>query len=249
MKETASYIKYSVVVPVFNTTRVLEELQHRIAQVFSENVKQSYEIIFVDDFSSNIETWPTIEELVEKNEYISAYRLAKNFGQHAALLCGFANSKGDYVITMDDDLQHAPEDIPAMILLQQHDVVMGQFTDKKHTLARNLASKIKAYFDGLISDKPKGLRITSFCLFHKETTEKMLDMVHTPKQLFSTLIFQVTRDVVGVQVNHCPRKEGKSGYTFVSLFELFGRHLINRFFPHKIIGEQQKPYVIKQQIN
>lgn len=225
--ERSASIQYSIIIPVFNTTQVLVELQQKIEYVFSVQINQSYEIIMVDDGSSNPGTWPGIVKLVQDKEHISAISLTRNFGQHAALLCGMAHATGVYLITMDDDLQHAPEDIPELIRLQEHDVVMGQFHQKKHALFRNLASRIKAYFDRVISGKPRNLRVSTFCLIRRSIAEQMLAIAHTPHPLFSSLIFQVTRDVVGVPVSHSSRKEGKSGYSFISLIKLFARLFMN----------------------
>lgn len=225
--ELSASIQYSIIIPVYNSTQVLVELQQKIDYIFSVQINQSYEIILVDDGSSNPGTWPCIEKLVQNNEHISAISLTRNFGQHAALLCGMAHAKGAYVITMDDDLQHSPEDIPALIRLQEHDVVMGQFHQKKHSLLRNLASGIKAYFDRVISGKPRNLRVSTFCLIRRSIAEQMLAIIQTPHPLFSSLIFQVTLDVVGVPVSHSPRQEGKSGYSFIRLIKLFGRLFMN----------------------
>ena len=249
--EQAASIQYSIVVPIYNTSKVLVELQQRIEQVLLFQIKQSYEIILVDDGSSNPATWPAIENLVRNRKHISAIRLTRNFGQHAALLCGMANAKGAYLITMDDDLQHSPEDIPTLISHKEHDMVMGQFRKKNHAPVRNLGSKIKSCFDRIISGKPRKLRVSTFCLIRRNIAERILAIVRTPLPLFSSLAFQATRDVVGVPVSHSPRQEGKSGYSFISLIKLFGRLFISnsRFiFLQRKEGRQQKPYLVRQQI-
>lgn len=227
MIEPASSIQYSIIIPVYNTTKVLEELQQRIEKVFTTQIKQSYEIIFVDDCSPNPGTWSAVENLVRKGSNISALLMSRNFGQHASLICGMDHAKGAYIITMDDDLQHAPEDIPKLIRQQKHDVVMGQFIHKRHSPTRNLGSAIKSYFDRVISRKPRNLRVTTFSLIRRGITEQMISAIQTPYPLFSSLVFQVTRDVVGVTVTHNPRKENRSGYSFISLLRLFIRLLIN----------------------
>ena len=220
-------ISYSIVVPVYNTTWVLRELHQRIEQIFAFHIRQSYEIILVDDRSPNPETWPVVEALARAGQNTNAVRLARNFGQHSAILCGLAHARGEYIITMDDDLQHAPEDIPALIGLQEHDVVIGQFLLKQHSWSRNLFSSIKAYFDRVLSGKPRNLRISSFCLIQRSIAQKMLGIAHTPRPLLSSLIFCVTNDVVGAPVSHSPRQEGESGYSLIKLIRLFGRLLVN----------------------
>jgi glycosyltransferase involved in cell wall biosynthesis len=225
--ETAASISYSIVIPVYNTTWILGQLLQRIEQVFTAQIRQSYEIILVDDHSPNPETWLMVEALVRKGQHIRAIRLARNFGQHSAILCGLVHARGKYIITMDDDLQHAPEDIPALIGLQEHDVVIGQFLLKQHSWSRNLFSSIKAYFDRMLSGKPRHLHITTFCLIRQGVAQRMAGAANTPRPLLSSLIFYATNDVVGVAVSHSPRQEGESGYSLIRLIRLFSRLLVN----------------------
>lgn len=227
----AAFTSYSIVIPVYNTTWVLGQLLQRIEQTFASHIRQPYEIILVDDRSPNPETWPVVEALAQAGQNISAIRLARNFGQHSAILCGLAHAKGEYIITMDDDLQHAPEDIPALIGLQEHDVVIGQFRLKRHSWSRNLFSRIKAYFDRVLSGKPPNLRISTFCLIRRSIAQRMLSIAHTPRPLLSSLIFYVTNDVVGAPVSHSPRQEGESGYSLIKLLRLFSRLLVNNSRP------------------
>ncbi|GJM34819.1 MAG: glycosyl transferase [Saprospiraceae bacterium] len=227
MMKPVATIQYSIVIPVYNTTQVLHELQQRIEQVFTTHIRQPYEIVLVDDASPNPETWPIVENLVQQHSNISAIRLTRNFGQHAAILCGLAHAKGAHILTMDDDLQHAPEDILILIGQQEHDVVIGQLLLKKHSWARNLFSRMKAWFDRALSGKPRDLRVSTFCLIRRSTVEQMLTMAHIPYPLLSSLIFYVTKDVVGVPVSHSLRREGKSGYSLTTLIRLFSRLLVN----------------------
>ena len=237
---------YSVVVPVFNSSGTLLELQQRLGQVFSQYIQKPYEVIWVDDGSSNPATWTRIEEMVADHDYNSGIQLNGNFGQHAALMCGIIHAKGSYIITIDDDLQHAPEDIPILIKYQEHDVVMGQFVKRKHGTIRNMGSFAKSFFDWLISGKPKGLRVSTFCLIQRPVIDKMVTRVQAPLPLFSTILFKATRDIVGVQVSHSTRKEGKSGYTFHKLVKLFAR----MFARQSLLSKQSQPvFQVKQRIH
>jgi hypothetical protein len=104
---------------------------------------------------------------------------------------------------------------------------MGQFQQKKHSLLRNISSWIKAYFDRILSGKPRHLRVSTFCLIQHQTVKDMLAYAQTTRPLLSSLIFGVTRDVVGVSVSHSTRQEGKSGYSPLKMVRLFGRLLLN----------------------
>ena len=96
---------YSVVVPVYNSEHTLGELYTRLEKVFRETLKEDFELILVDDGSKD-RSYEIMTELREKDHRVRIIQMARNFGQHPALLCGFAHVKGEFVVTMDDDLQH-----------------------------------------------------------------------------------------------------------------------------------------------
>lgn len=245
MKAPQTSIQYSIVIPVYNSSRGLHELQERISRVFSTKLGQAYEILLVEDGSPDPDTWPVVADLAQKHQQISAIRLSRNFGQHAALLCGLAHARGEFIITMDDDLQHAPEDIPALVKLQEHDVVIGQYFQKKHPPLRNLFSAVKSRFDRTLTGVPSNIRISTFCLFQRNIVQQMLRLGNMPYPLLSTLIFKVTQDVAGAPVGHSKRREGESGYTFFKLMRLFSRVLINN---SGFSTSEKPPYLIQEQI-
>ena len=105
---------YSVVVPVYNSEHTLEELYRRLERVFREVIKEDFELILVDDGSKD-RSFEVMTELRNKDQRVRIIQMARNFGQHPALLCGFAHVRGDFVVTMDDDLQHQPEELPKMV--------------------------------------------------------------------------------------------------------------------------------------
>lgn len=217
---------YSIVVPVYNSTHSLLSLAERIDHLFVERLKKDYEIIFIDDASPNPQTWKILEQLSEKYLKITSIRLMRNFGQQAATLCGLKEAKGRFMITMDDDLQHDPDDIRKLIMKSSHDIVIAQFKEKKHTVAKRVTSAIKGWFDSLILGKPGDLNLSSFRLLKKEVVEAMLTIA-TPYPFMPALMFYVTKDVVGVEVGHYHRYEGASGYSFWTLIRLFSNLLIN----------------------
>lgn len=215
----------SVVIPVYNST-VLEELALRIDETLSGLPDARYELIFVDDFSPSPETWPTLERLAGERSAIRAIQLTRNFGQQAATLCGLQESRGDVVITMDDDLQHAPEDIPKFLALTSWDIVIGQFDRRQHHLFRRLASRAKGYFDRIILGKPKGIQMSSFRMLSRIVVEGVLS-IRTPHPFLPALMFHVSKNVKGVRVGHESRRAGRSGYTLWKLIRVFSNLMIN----------------------
>lgn len=215
----------SIVIPVYNSA-VLEELATRIHAVFAGLPENDYEVIFVDDASLDQRVWPTLEGLTRGSGRVRALQLTRNFGQQPATLCGLAEARGDYVITMDDDLQHAPEDIPKFLALTGWDIVIGQFDHRRHTLFRRLTSRAKGYFDRIILGKPKGIQMSAFRMLSRVVVDGVLT-IRTPHPFLPALMFHVSRNVTGVRVGHSSRSAGRSGYTLGKLVRVFSHLLIN----------------------
>ena len=139
---------YSVVVPVYNSEHTLQELYTRLEKVFRETIKEEFELILVDDGSRD-RSFAVMQELREKDPRVKIIQMARNFGQHPALLCGFAHAKGEFIVTMDDDLQHQPEELPKMINVMKErddvDVIIASYEGRKHNLIRKLGTKLSVW--------------------------------------------------------------------------------------------------------
>ena len=202
---------YSVVIPVFNSTVTLPRLVDRLEAVFTE-MGVGHEVIFVDDCSPNIETLAILKELTATHQQVHCVRLARNFGKAGAVLCGMSHISGQFVITIDDDLQHAPEDIPILVAECQHDVVIGAFQNKKkHSVLQIFTSWVKRRFEVLIFGDLKGVKMSPYKLFKAAVVENMLK-VATPHPFIPALMLYATRDVVQVEITHHPRQHGQSGF-------------------------------------
>jgi len=228
-------VDYSIVIPTYNSVKSLPELCTRINNVFEE-LEQTFEIIFVNDCSPNHQTHSTLVSLATQYAFVKAINLTRNFGQQAATICGLENSSGKYIITMDDDLQHPPEGILDLIKEKHHDLVIARLIQRKDPYLRQITSYIKSYFDYIILQKPRHVRLSPFRLFKREIMLSMLD-IKTPTPFIPALMFYVTRDVVNVKVRHVKRKEEKSNYTLKKRLKLFSLIIINNSsFLLKIIG-------------
>lgn len=217
-------ISYSVVIPVYNTATSLVELARRLEKVFLD-LDVTFEVIFVDDASPKKETGKVLRQL-SSLQNVKVITLTRNFGQQVATLCGLEHSAGEYVITMDDDLQHKPEDIPELIRGQSHSIVLAQLVDIKHGYFRRITSYIKERFDRAILGVPAGLKLCSFRMLKRHVVDGMLQ-IKSPSPFISALMLHVTRDIKGVKINHGARSEGVSGYNFIALLRLFSFLLIN----------------------
>ncbi|MBL4865049.1 MAG: glycosyltransferase family 2 protein [Pseudomonadales bacterium] len=218
--------KYSVVIPVYNTTSVLLELVDKLQSFFDDIKEPSFEIILVNDCSPNPKTKEYLTQACQNNSHVKVIHFGRNYGQQPATICGIEQSQGEYIITMDDDLQHDPADIRSLIEMQSHDIVIAQLLEKKHSFFRRLSSNIKNHFDHIILSKPKHIKMSSFRLISRFVATNMLKM-KSPNPFIPALLFMVSLDVVNVPVKHYPRAEGVSGYNLKSMINLFSNLMIN----------------------
>ena len=207
---------YSIVVPVYNSEKTLEELYTRIRDVFDHTMKENFELILVDD-SSRDNSYEVMEKLHKADSRVKIIQMAKNFGQHPALLCGFSFAKGDFIITMDDDLQHRPEEIPKMAAAINErddvDVIIAKYENRKHNFIRKLGTKISIYATSKMLNKDPNLEITSFRLMRRFIVEAILNTnTHLPQ--IGNLLVQSSNRIINIPVQHDSRKVGRSNYTF-----------------------------------
>ena len=221
-------MEYSIVVPVYNSEYTLEELYEGIRAVFKD-ITENYEAILVDDCSSD-GSWEKMKNLREKDKRVKIIHLLRNFGQVNATMCGFNYSTGDYVITMDDDLQNPPEEIPKLIekINDGYEVVYGEYKVKKHRKFENFLSKTFQILIHRILKMPKDIYISSFAIYKS----KVIKNVVTIKSSYPFLPALISRStpvnkIANVEVIHKERKVGKSGYNVFKMFKLSLNLLIN----------------------
>ncbi len=210
---------FSVLVPVYNSEKTLEELYLRTEKFFLSKQK-SFQFIFVDDGSSD-KSWEVIQTLKKKYpETITAIKLSKNYGQHNALYCGLTFVKGAQVVTIDDDLQTPPEEIEKLLQIHETtgaDLVYGYYIKKEHSIIRNAGSwLIGKIFKNFANTSGKG---SSFKLINTSVTEKIISRNYRMFYLDEIIAWH-TDSIEHVVVDHLPRKEGKSGYTLFKLFKI-----------------------------
>ncbi len=218
-------MKYSVVIPVYNSQNCLKELYERISTTL-QKLTADYEVIFVDDFSSD-KSWNVLKEIKDANSGQSKIvRFAKNYGQHNATLCGFRYATGDRIITMDDDLQQAPEDI--LLLVEKMDSTNADLIygvgGKNHSLVRRVGSNLykqgAKHIDGKYGEG-SSFRLIDSSLLKKVVNHKMHFI------LIEELLFWHTECIEIVEVQHHPRRSGKSGYSPLKLFKFIVNISVN----------------------
>jgi undecaprenyl-phosphate 4-deoxy-4-formamido-L-arabinose transferase len=206
----------SVVVPVYRSETLLRPLVDRLAPVLAEHASES-ELILVDDASPD-GSWNVVRDLAREHAWIRGIRLMRNYGQHGAILCGIRAARREIVVTMDDDLQHPPEEIPKLLagLGEDFDVVYGTPEREQHGLARDLASQVaKLVLQGAMGAET-ARQVSAFRAFRTELREAFAGYRGQFVSIDVLLTWGTTR-FRAVRVRHDPRAGGVSSYTWRKL--------------------------------
>lgn len=207
---------YSVIIPVFNSEKTLEEVCIRVTDLF-RSLGSPVELILVNDGSKDA-SWEIIRRLKDQLPgQVQGINLARNYGQHRALLCGFNNCSGDFVITIDDDLQHYPEDIKCLIDEQersQADIVYGIYKKKKHSWFRNMGSNaIAVIFKNFANTPDRG---SSFRLLSRHVVESVKSY-DSPFIFLDEVLAWHSRGYSFADIRHDNRTVGRSGFNVFKL--------------------------------
>ncbi len=211
----------SVVIPVYNSSKALEELFRRLNDFLKSNF-YNHEIIMVDDGSKD-NSYEKMRELHSKDKRVKIISLARNYGQQNALMCGFRYSTNKYIVTMDDDLQHRPAEIEKLIRKAEegYDVVYGISDDNRYQhFYRKLGSKLTNHLFNILTDKKQDIRVSSFRIMNRDILQKVITCDKSFVYI-SAIIFKYTENIANVRIKHSERRYGASNYTFLKLFKLF----------------------------
>jgi glycosyltransferase involved in cell wall biosynthesis len=204
----------SVVVPVYNSEGSLQPLADRVAAVLDG---LDYELVLVNDGSVD-GSWDQIELLAERDHRVRGIDLMRNYGQHNALLAGVRSAEGEVVVTIDDDLQNPPEEIPKLLaeLEAGNDVVYGTASDEHYGFLRGLATRMtKLALRGVIGNEVAG-KVSAFRVFRTELRDAFAHYVG-PQVSIDVLLSWGARRYSWVPVAHDARAEGESSYSWTRL--------------------------------
>jgi polyisoprenyl-phosphate glycosyltransferase len=210
--------EFSIVIPVFNSAECIRELVSRLDDVLR---RYSHEIILINDQSSD-SSWDEMRKAAEKNRNVVAVNLRKNAGQDNAIMAGFSFVSGKYVVVMDDDLQHSPRDIPALYreIEKGFDVCYAKFHEKKQMWWKNLGSYINGKISEIVISKPGHIYLSPFKIIRREVVDDILRYQGIFPYI-DGLIFQVTRSITQIPVEHHERYKGRSNYSLVRSVRVF----------------------------
>jgi len=210
----------SVVVPVYNSESSLPLLLQRLQPVLDRCASAS-EVIFVNDGSFD-HSWDVIRELSQRSPNVRGINLMRNYGQHNALLCGIRAAQHDIIVTLDDDLQHPPEEIPRLLdaLAEGYDVIYGTPRQAQHSLQRNIASRLTKLALRTAMGIPIADKTSAFRAFRTPLREAFSSYT-SPYVVIDVLLTWGTTKFTSVAVNHDPRPIGRSNYTLRKLISHF----------------------------
>jgi glycosyltransferase involved in cell wall biosynthesis len=208
----------SIVIPVFNGAGSLKELNDRLNKVLIE-MSVAYEIIYVDDCSKDA-SWKILKEIHSLDPNVLVIKLARNFGQHNATICGMNEATGKTIITLDDDLEHPPESIKELygiFINDDRDILYALPLKRQKNFIRNTISKMWISSTKL-SNKGTG-KASSFRLLKKEMANHLV-MHNEPFVFIESILYNYTENIGYKKITYHKRKFGKSNYSFVKLLFL-----------------------------
>lgn len=215
-------MKLSFVIPCYRSEHTLAGVVDEIHEKMKERASLEYEIILINDCSpDNVQV--VIKRMCETSpSNVFGIELARNFGQHAAILAGYHYITGDVIYAVDDDGQTPLESIFVLLdkLEEGYDIVWGNYRQKKHSLFRNFGSAVNAWMAEKLVGKPRWLQVTSFRVARRYVIDEIVRYDGAYPYLLG-LLLRTTRRVANVPVEHRVRKEGHSGYTLSKLIGLW----------------------------
>lgn len=224
-------LKISIVIPVYKSSESLVQIALQLDDLRKEK-SYDLDVVFVNDSPFCRETCNVLKDLNDSKNFIKVLTLRKNMGQHLALLVGLKYASGDYVVTMDDDLQHPVSEIPKLVeALCRDDSIdavfaVPRYRDKKHALWRNVGSFVLNKIDIWFLKKPNGLVKSAFKIMRKEIAENLVSHYNAMPSI-SSLIINETQNIININVKHDERRFGKGNYSLAQLLNLTANNIVH----------------------
>jgi undecaprenyl-phosphate 4-deoxy-4-formamido-L-arabinose transferase len=218
----------SIVIPVYNGAASVGHLADILFEEFSK-VDYELELVLVNDCSPDNSHEVCIELKKKYGSKIKYRKLARNFGEHNAVMAGLNACTGDYVVIMDDDFQNPPQEVVNLVKyasINKFDVVFTWYEKKEHNWFRNIGSWFNGVVANFMLEKPRDLYLSSFKAISRFTVEEIIKY-KGPYPYIDGLILRSTRNIGKLKVKHMPRREGESNYTLRKLIRLWLNMFVN----------------------
>jgi len=216
----SNLLEISIVIPVYNSSENLSELTSRIGSALKG---MTFELIYVNDCSKD-NSWDVIENLSKQYSFVRGISLMKNSGQDNAIIAGLNHINGQYIVVMDDDLQHDPFDIITLYnkCKEGYHVCFANFNTKKQAIWKNFGSWFNGKMAEVLINKPKGVYLSPFEMIKREVVDEIIKYKGSFPYI-QGLIFNVTNNVTQVNVQHHIRYKGSSNYNLIKSIKIFLR--------------------------
>jgi glycosyltransferase involved in cell wall biosynthesis len=218
-------VNVSVVVPVYRSEKIVGRTVADTVAIL-RSTGSRFEVILINDGSPD-DSWRVIASLADEYPEVTAVDLLRNYGQHSAVMCGLRLSRGEYVVSIDDDLQNPPSDIPRLVdaaVTGDNDLVVGRFAEKKHGLIRRWGSALIASINKRVFGNPTNIVMTNVRCMRRDLVDRMLTH-STSKPYITGLCLMYTATPANLDVQHLPRTEGTSNYSAAAIASLVIRIL------------------------
>ena len=228
-------MKLSLIVPVYNSSENLNELNDQIYKVIKNlNLINDFELILINDYSFD-DSWNKIKNLSSAFPYVKGINLSKNFGQHNAIIAGLNYCNGEKIITLDDDLQHSPKFFPDILnKLENFDVCYTFYKNRQHLRWKKIVSDINNIVSSFLLNKPLNIYLSSFRGFTRSVSSEIIKYKN-PETYLDALILKSANKIGMITINHNERFKGVSNYTFKKLVILFSSMILScSFYPFRM---------------
>jgi len=218
--------KLSIVIPVYNAANTIGELVDKLIDNLGLDNSQ---IVLVNDGSKDNSHQVCLSLVSKYPQNLTYVNLARNFGEHNAVIAGLNYAQGDYTVIMDDDFQNPPEEVSKLVdeaVNKQYDIVYTYYDKKQDSWLRNLGSKFNDWGANFMLQKPKGLYLSSFKVFNKLIVQEVVNY-KGPYPYIDGLALRCTTNIGKIKVRHDKREKGRSGYTFKKLIRLWLNMFVN----------------------
>ena len=228
----------SFVIPCYRSEKTISAVVEEIRNKMKELSKYSYEIILINDCSPD-NTFEKIKAIAKEFDNVIAIDLAKNFGQHSAIMAGFSKVSGNIIVCLDDDGQTPANEVDKLIakIEEGYDVVYAEYDHKQHSAFRNWGSNLNKKMTEILLGKPKELFISSYFATTKMIVEE-IKKYNNPYPYLAGLVLRTTKSVCNVRVTHRQRMEGESGYSLKKLIGLW----VNGFTAFSVLPLRMATY-------
>lgn len=211
----------SIVIPCYNSQDSIEDVVELTIAEFKKLPQYSYEFVLVNDCSKD-GTFRKIRELSEKYPFVKGINLARNFGQHNALMAALNYAEGDLIVGMDDDLQTHPSQMHLLLdkALEGYDVVYGNYAQRKNSFLKNLSSRFNRVTARILLGRPKNIVSSNYWVINRLVRDEVIKYTNYNPYI-DAIFYRVTNNIADVTIEHHQREHGSSNYTFGKLVKLW----------------------------